>query len=652
MKPAQEFNKEKRNGFALVPVLVVILILITLVAGGYFLFPAVKDKLPSLKKLKSLKTTGGEITLEEKSATERVRGNAEEDFPFGEIKDDFIVNGPLEQKGGVFVAELANNVKAYLVIPPGYAAGGEVYRMTPYFSMPTSERAPALPTDFGYGVDFESETAHFEGIDPVYLVFDLDQGKTVKEIIEDDKLNFFCMPLSPYFNPAGCAFIKRIPLSEHTNRKYAVVSPVRSVEFNDLMFMNTTIPIGYDGLLVSQVTTQATYIPIKLTKDVLTDVVRANRQNYSIPRIEAVTHAVSNDIFFNEPVSYGHIQKAFQVEEDLYDSFKAAATLKNFEAYLNKAKDNAGGLMGENEAKDVALSVSSLTQDIEEMKTDVDEDLKEKFEKAGTSSHSRGYESLTAVFQIRRMEEEGYKDATKIRKEMVKNIRDDINQFISDDYDPEMNDYMMLLAWVYGSPELFSSVKLENLNKDTSSLFTERIAYAESNPKYEPDYTPLGPNPSEADKKALKALTDRATFPLRFKCTANIWQIEAAIEVAGRIGRWDLVQELMELGAQVLIDDVRYKEQSKSTVANEMAEAQILGADDNNCLNQLYMQKLLLSTNIYECEVLMKKNLRTFAWNYLKCDEVMERGSTAITIPEGCGLKPEEKPPLKCENKK
>src|SRR3989344_9342279 len=135
-------------------------------------------------------------------------------------------------------------------------------------------------------------------------------------------------------HPAGCAFIKRIPLSEHTNRKYAVVSPVRSVEFNDLMFMNTTIPIGYDGLLVSQVTTQATYIPIKLTKDVLTDVVRANRQNYSIPRIEAVTHAVSNDIFFNEPVSYGHIQKAFQVEEDLYDSFKAAATLKNFEAYL------------------------------------------------------------------------------------------------------------------------------------------------------------------------------------------------------------------------------------------------------------------------------------------------------------------------------
>jgi len=144
---AMRGNTEK--GFVkLLTTCVIVLIVLILVVGAVAFFVLKKG----ISSFSQFKPKTGEERISDKANTNRVTGNAGEFFPYGDIKEDTIVSDLIGSEGGVLTAQLSSGVKVYLIVPPNYSGiGGDVYKLTPYFSMPTSKNAPALPTDLGYG---------------------------------------------------------------------------------------------------------------------------------------------------------------------------------------------------------------------------------------------------------------------------------------------------------------------------------------------------------------------------------------------------------------------------------------------------------------------------------------------------------------------
>ncbi|OGC50642.1 hypothetical protein A2716_03080 [candidate division WWE3 bacterium RIFCSPHIGHO2_01_FULL_40_23] len=629
-------NKEKGavHIFLFVCGVILVAAILAVIVAAIFIF----KKIPFESLLKP-KDEVGKKGLNEVSDTNRVRGTAGEESPYGEIKEEKIVSAAIGSEGGVLRAELSNNIKVYLVVPPNYSGfGGDVYKLTPYFSMPTSENAPALPTDFGFGVDFEIENSHFDNIEPLYLIFDLDGGKTISEIRKDPKLNQFCLPTVTEFDPAGCAFLKNISTKDHTNTKYAVVSPIRNPEYDNLMFMNTTVPIGYDNLLVVQITKQATFIPVKLSKDVLTDLIRANKPGFTMPQIEAITLAIQNNIFHKDPTIYDHINKVFYSGGDPFESFKALDVLPKYKDYLTEARKRAGEIA----TKDlpVANVEGSIDSNLNSQDTLLEETkgyLIKNLEATSKTSSSDGYTALSSIFQVRRMERENFAGAKELRIKMTKNIFADIDYFIDADYDPSVNNFLMLLAYVWGRPEVFPSVKIDG---KSGFNFLTRIALA--------DEPPPPPNSEEEARKFVEKALKQIEKALQNKCSSSFDDLIKAAMLADAIGRSTLKNAVLEVIIQKILDSLRFNSgQSAIGVFREWEEAQRLGVDERyKCVNDLYRDKSVNSSTRLSCETLIKKNLKNFAYNELNCKELTVPGGTLPKIPKDCGISPEELPPL------
>ncbi len=226
------------------------------------------------------------------ASAEMVKGQAGEFYPYGKTYDFESVYFSSTSEGAVLRLPLPKNIVAYLVVPPG--GGNAGFQVTPYLSMPTTPKAPALPDDLGYGFELMGTGLNERGSYNGYIVFDLDQGKTVAEINKSPKLRKYCSPEQTTFNPQMCALKTGTPVTEHTSAKYAVVSPIRSDDHTNLMTMFPTVPVGFDNLVVAEVNTFGTIIPVKLNKEALKGLIDANNGDVSgMPFFEAVAHALA-----------------------------------------------------------------------------------------------------------------------------------------------------------------------------------------------------------------------------------------------------------------------------------------------------------------------------------------------------------------------
>jgi len=566
-------------------------------------------------------------TIPSTATTDRVRGNAGEFYPYGDVQADKDVASLIGPEGGVLTVNLAKDVKAYLIVPPGYSSvDGDIYKLTPYFSMPTSKNAPALPTDLGYGVDFEIENNSQESIEPLYLVFDLDKGKTVQAIAKDSKVNTFCLPTIPDFNPIGCALLKGIPLENHTNTKYGVVSPVRDVDHNDLMFMNSTIPIGYDNLIVTQITNQATFIPIVLSQDVLTDVVRADKPGYTIPLIEAMVQAVNNNIYYNDPETYYNLNKAFDTSGDMIDTNKALQILPKYKDYLNGLKTQASKFANANISADAATNYVDLQLgDYDGLSAELKSSLiTNLLDKAGTSS-SKGYQTLSAVLQVRRLSLANFPQANETKSQMLDKILNDVAYYVDPDTETSVNNNYMLDSAIWGMPNYFPKVKTDAEKASNLSLILK--AYAT-------DSSILPSDAPQAWRDFIAKVLAEIKATLKDPCAHSDMEILKAIQLAQLIGREDLANELIQSLEDRLISNLR----SGFGNSTEWGLAMMFGIDnDYSCVNDLYQNQIQQNAEKLTCTTLMDKNLHNFGENEVECKETLLPTDPPV-IPTDCKL--------------
>ncbi len=608
--------KLSESGFIklLTCVIIFFLVLLLILAGGFLLY---KKKTPLLQQFTNKQGT------QQKANTKRLTGNAGETYPYGNIKEETITSDLFDDEGGVLTAYLSNNIRAYLIVPPGYSGyGGDVYKLTPYFSMPTSKKAPALPTDLGYGVDFEIENTHSDNIEPLYLVFDLDQGKTVAQIANDQKIKNYCLPTLPTFNATGCALLNKVPLSDHTNTKYGVVSPVRDADYTNLMFMNSTIPIGFDNLVVVQITKQATFIPIVLSQDVLTDVVKADKPGFTIPLIEGLVHAVNNNISYDDSEVYYNLNKALFSGGDPIDSEKVLQILPKYKEYLSKMKALIGS-KNKDTTDDTSLNYLDLQiGDYNTLEKETTDDMTAAFIRNGEISSSRAYSTLFSMFQLRRLEKEGFAQAKQLRDQMTNKIVEDVNYYIDPENERSANDFLMFESAIWGKPEYFSTTRLA----DNSNQGLFKIAYANT--------TLPSDAPSTWDtfmNNLAKILEDMWNNP----CNFSIGKLIRAMGSAQLIGDDATAAQMMSIMRQRLLDDMR-----KSADLGKCAQAQGLGLDhDYACVENFCNDQAQIRIKRIECTTLMDKNLKNFGMNEVTCKEVTPPPDKTPKLPPDCGAK-------------
>jgi hypothetical protein len=611
-KPGLSMTKKIIIGCAILAVACLIL-----GGGGFLVFGKT-----ALSKLQNAEQS---TALEDKAKTDRVKGNAGALYPYGDVQEDKVASALFtHNEGGTLAADLANNVKVYVIAPPGSPdPDGNVYSLTPYFSMPTSQRAPALPTDLGYGVDFEVEGAHGDHIPATYVVFDLDQGKTVNEIAKDKKLSYFCLPTASTFNPAGCALLKGIPTSDHTNLKYGVVSPIRDVEHNDLMFMNTTIPIGYDNLIVTVVNTQATFIPIRLTKDVLTDVIRADKPGYTMPLTEAMVHAVNNDIFYDDPAVYYNLNKSISYADSPFDIYKSLSILPKYKTYLDKLKVEAPKHATQDILADTAVNYVDLQiGDYNLLESDLKSFLIKKLAESGSGSSGNAEETLTNIFHARRLENENFPNAKTTRIVMASDVLKDVNYYLTPSEPHDLNDYLMYESVIWANPESFPDGKMTAA--DNTSLIKKTFA---EEPK------PMTP---EEQAEFIKKATEAAEAPLKDPCNFSMSQLNRAMKLAQQLGRSDIEAKLLEQILLKLISSLR----DGTATLDEYALAQEWGLTDKyKCTDDLYQGQIAKNPQKLVCHTEMKKNLKNFGDNRVDCSTYLPPAvSGTPVVPKNCNL--------------
>jgi hypothetical protein len=609
--------KRKKSGFVsplviAVPLVIGLGLLFTVIGIGIFRKSPVTSIFHNQSQLKP-KTESG-----------RVRGNAAETAPYGDIKDDKVTSNLIGPEGGVVTADLAGNVKAYLVVPPGYSdPEGNVYKLTPYFSMPTSKNAPALPADLGFGVDFEIENLNHDSIEPLFLVFDLDQGRTVNKILKDKKLNGVCLPTVPWFDPMGCAFLNNIPITSHTSNLYAVVSPIRDVQYNQLMFMNNTVPVGFDNLIVTEITNQATFIPVKLSRDVLVDLIRANKPGFTMPQTEAMVSSVKYGIIADDPLDIPGLGSLFR-SGSILQALKVIDILPQIPAYLASVKNKMSSV------KSKTQNMGSVIEGIQRQITDFPEEKKnyleafnQMFIDASGISSGRSAQTLTAVFINRRLEKAGYPDAAKIRQQMAENIEKDLDFYLQDTDSFGVNEYDMLRAEIWLRPEWFSQARLTGLFSPVQAVdLTCHVV-------------------SEGSRNLADLGSRMASAPLGNKCGVSYGQVVRAMMIADMYDCPGIKDALMDLLKKMITDSLCFKSgQSIHDVAMEWQLSQLAGLDaDNACVNDMYRDKLLNASYVYHCTTLMEKNLKNFAWNELKCEKVL-KPSDSPAPPPNCPVCP------------
>ncbi len=383
----------------------------------------------------------------EKPKSDRITGNAGELYPYGEIDDKKVLYRPFDEFGTVAIFNMPNNVRAYVIVPPAYGSEDTLV-ITPYESMPTNKEAVELNSDLGYGFELEMQNFDWDEINPLYVVFDLDQGKTVQEIIKNEKLAYACNPTLTSFNPSVCALMNKVPLGDHTTYQYGILTPARDEANVDVMWMNTTIPIGFENLIVAEIKRQGTYIPQKLTKEIVTDLIKSNKlgEQFAIPMMDIYAHALKLNLLGNTNVldSTYALNNAMGMYELNKKVHLLDPTISFLREYMKK--------LDENEQNNIKYRLD----DLENSKTSAIEDLLN--EGSIKLSAVKSSNALTAVGFLRRMENENYKEAEKTRKEAAEELYKNFTYFLGDDYKESMEYFdnqlwPSLHALIYSQPE-------------------------------------------------------------------------------------------------------------------------------------------------------------------------------------------------------
>jgi len=571
-------------------------------------FPLPNALLSSSKKQQTseVKTNFEDKDIPRTSSGNREVGNAGELYPYGTMNESTVVRMPVHGDGGVVSATLSGNLTLYVVYPNNIAHGTQM-ELTPYYSMPTAKKAVPLSNELGYGVDILMENTKYGELPAtMFAVFDLDQGKTIQTIRNDRNARYFCDPSISSFNPAACALVNNVPLSEHTSQKYAVVSPIRTEKFANMVTMEPTIPIGYDNLLVVELNSERTLIPQKLSKELLTDLTNANMVSGvgNIHRLEAAVHIVQNSMYKPEHIGsfdsvfsgispFGDIKIYYELPKykSLFEKAKSGENLNDVEkAYSIKLRENNGDYSFESY---IASNIKNIHGDINFLFGDV----------------NRSYNMITGAALISRWEKEGVDMSDEILS---------FYEILDTDYEYYKEDDLSYTGDLLISALLLRSGVLSYVPSNQTQSFISRVQATTGTKKMTPDERDQANK--DAEKKAKEQIsevcnTDSEQTPL------TIAKAMEAAQLMNDDAQADTCNKKMCAQLEKSRKDKNF---DLATVRSEMGLDQASCDDPDGSKQREYIRKLNKSGDKRECKTLMKKNLKTFAWNELQCTDFVD----------------------------
>lgn len=222
-----------------------------------------------------------------------VKGTSEGVMPYASVDWNNAVSRIVGKEGGVLEANLANDVKMYVIIPEGnvLSAASATVSILPYKEMPTGEKHFALSDQFGYGAEVIIDSMQL-GI-KAYVVFDTTGGKAAENIQKSKIIRNRCDPSKTWFNPIICARQNKVPAEKLIDKEYAVVSPIYSQGHEELILPRNTIPLGSEGLIAAEVSKGDVFIPQKLDKGLAYEFVKQiGKYGNSAENIQAALFAL------------------------------------------------------------------------------------------------------------------------------------------------------------------------------------------------------------------------------------------------------------------------------------------------------------------------------------------------------------------------
>lgn len=334
----------------------------------------------------------GDLETEKNSELSREIGSSAGKIPYAPIDEKNVTSLSLNKSGGVLSTTLSKNVKVFLVVPEGEIVQDAIISLIPYKTLPSQKNHGGLSSEYGFGlqVKIESIQTKIGG----YLVFDVKGGKATSEAVTKDGYKNRCDPRFKWFNPFICSRGNEVPARQLVDKNSTIITPIHAEKYNNLVFTNNTIPLGIDGLIVTKINKGDVYIPQKLDKDLVFDLVKKTLGRYGndSQRLEAAALAKeweidldkdqlevladSNSLTYQEHVKAYHLFKGYREQaKDFLAKNKSKVTNNDSEEdkrnKVNSEYESIISKLRESEEEVSKILIEDTLVDIEKFDGDV-----------------------------------------------------------------------------------------------------------------------------------------------------------------------------------------------------------------------------------------------------------------------------------------
>ncbi len=538
------------------------------------------------------------VSIPKKSGGQLKRGNVVIDT-YADINVDQAVNVPFWNDATSIPVKLNDKIEAYLITPNGYGRETAAI-LSPYTSMPTGKDHPLLSDELGYGLEVELENSNFNNFEkPMYLVFSLDGGKTINDIEKDKKLSRYCSPRQYTFDPMECALLKKVPAASHTNYQFGVVHPLFYDDGSQTLEINRTLPIGFDNLVVSQITSQGTYIPQKWSVETLTSAVKSTtlkRTTYEAVEPLMLRMNIGLLLDDHEVENFGSL---FNVSMGYIDNFK---TLQMKDAYKRFIQESMK-VVNETSKSSLEQQSAFFDKDYDRIKADLATSVQ------GSATYKDG-DAVTAAAFIKRLETTNVIDGKKLCHTLANRATNGLVYFLDKDKNEALPDNGYY-TWMHGIaiclPEKFPA-KTSWLPSLDSIHFIPVAHASDKDTEY-------------SDDQMSKEVHDRAVASAEATLAnpdASLTDLVEAAQAAYLVGEDELGDKCIDKAKQKLKDMLKdIANKSSWDILRGWQLGQAFGLDDDDPGFNDRMRDYFLKAKKHElCE---KLSLKTFAHKLAGC---------------------------------
>jgi len=476
----------------------------------------------------------------ESSSVKKVTGQSLGKIPYAPIEEDHIATRLFGPDGGVLKAQLPGNVTAYYIMPEGSVIQSAMVSLIPYTQMPSSTKHGELSDEYGTGVQVEVSSSQM-GVEG-YLVFDTTGGAAAEEGAANELYFNRCDPRFSWFNPYLCGQKNSLPATTVGSKTDTIITPIFNSNFDNLVFVQNTIPTGIDGLIATKIKGGDVFIPQKVDKPLAQKLISTtlSRNASSAQRLEAAGLALSWGI---TDLSFEQLEALSETDARTYQEYiKALYILAQIrEGIQNREYIGTAGADSDD--------LENLEENFEDTLTYIRNDF---FDSAvgETGDYGSGDGAIEATAAVSDAEEMGIEGASEAEAQ----VEDNINE---NETSP------------YGQPDRQSGA-------GEGSTYTGEEEF--------------DPDSADATERAQEFVDNTLANP-----NATLFDLMQAWEVAKKLGlesEAQIEQRVMDK-AQEMIDEVLNDPNATiPELLKALQLAQLLGLDDDGTVNEKVMNRI------------------------------------------------------------